>query len=70
MGVSPDAGPARPDQPFIGQPRPLPDNWDEAWQSAFVAWMGVENLEERAAAPGWIDPRVLAYVRQKAAARG
>jgi hypothetical protein len=27
--------------------------------------MGVENLEERSAAPGWIDPRVLAVLRAK-----
>jgi hypothetical protein len=30
--------------------------------------MGVENLEERLAAPGWIDPRVLAVLRDRAAA--
>jgi hypothetical protein len=32
--------------------------------------MGVENLEERAAAPGWIDPRVLEFMRAKAARGG
>jgi hypothetical protein len=29
--------------------------------------MAVENLEERTAAPGWIDPRVLEFLRGKAA---
>jgi hypothetical protein len=28
----------------------------------------VENLEERTAAPGWIDPRVLGVLRTKGAA--
>jgi hypothetical protein len=31
--------------------------------------MAVENLEERAAAPGWIDPRVLEVLRRRGAAR-
>jgi uncharacterized Ntn-hydrolase superfamily protein len=48
----------------IGVPRPLPANWDDAWQTALIDWMSVENLEERAAAPGWIDPRVLDYLRR------
>jgi uncharacterized Ntn-hydrolase superfamily protein len=52
-------------RPFVGEPRPLPANWDDAWQGALVDWMGVENLEERTAAPGWIDPRVLAILRSK-----
>ena len=38
-----------------------------AWQDALVAWMGVENLEARQAAPGWIDPRVLAFRRENSA---
>jgi hypothetical protein len=29
--------------------------------------MAVENLEERSAAPGWIDRRVLAILRERAA---
>ena len=40
-----------------------PGPWDEAWQGALMDWMGVENLEERTAAPGWIDPRVLEFLR-------
>lgn len=34
-------------------------------QQALDDWMAVENLEERAAAPGWIDPRVLALLRAR-----
>jgi uncharacterized Ntn-hydrolase superfamily protein len=52
-------------RPFVGQPLPFPAGWDEAWQQALDDWMSVENLEERAAAPGWIDPRVLAILRSK-----
>jgi uncharacterized Ntn-hydrolase superfamily protein len=55
---------------FTGSPRPLPAGWDEAWQTALTDWMGVANLESRAAAPGWIDPRVLEVLREKAAAQG
>ncbi len=55
------------ERPFTGEPRPLPSGWDDAWQDALVAWMGVENLETRQAAPGWIDPRVLAFLRDKSA---
>ena len=44
-------------RPFVGEPRPFPSSWDARWQRALDDWMGVENLEERAAAPGWIDPR-------------
>jgi uncharacterized Ntn-hydrolase superfamily protein len=54
-------------RPFVGEPRPLPPNWDEAWQRALDDWMAVANLEERAAAPGWIDPRVLGVLRETAA---
>ena len=32
-------------------------------QLALEDWMAVENLEERSAAPGWIDERVLAILR-------
>ena len=55
------------DRPYAGEPRALPSGWDDAWQDALTAWMGVENLEARQAAPGWIDPRVLAFLRDKAA---
>ena len=61
-------GEAEPDdeRPCAGDPRPLPDGWDPVWQDRFLAWMAVENLEERTAAAGWIDPRVLAYLRAAA----
>ena len=52
-------------RPAVGEPRPLPANWDAEWQRALDAWMSVENLEERAAAPGWIDPKVLAILRAR-----
>jgi uncharacterized Ntn-hydrolase superfamily protein len=58
--------PAASDRPAIGEPRSLPEGWDEAWQAALVAWMAMENLEERTAAAGWIDPRVLDYLRARA----
>jgi uncharacterized Ntn-hydrolase superfamily protein len=56
---------AEPDEerPMIGEPRPFPAGWDDAWQASLVGWMAVENLEERIAAPGWIDRRVQAYLR-------
>ncbi len=54
------------ERPMTGQPRPLPDGWDDTWQGALWDWMGVENLEERTAAPGWIDPRVLEVLRARA----
>ena len=50
----------------IGTPRPLGDEWDAAWDAALVAWMGVANLEARTAAPGWLDPRVLAELAASA----
>jgi uncharacterized Ntn-hydrolase superfamily protein len=52
-------------RPTVGSPRPLPVGWDEAWQIALIDWLGVENLEERTTAPGWLDPRVLDYIRGK-----
>jgi uncharacterized Ntn-hydrolase superfamily protein len=55
------------ERPVTGQPRAFPDGWDQDWQGALEAWMGVENLEMRTAAPGWIDPRVLAFLRDRAA---
>jgi uncharacterized Ntn-hydrolase superfamily protein len=57
-----EAGPEE-ERPSTGEPRPLPDGWDDAWQESLVGWMAVANLEERIAAPGWIDPRVLAHLR-------
>jgi uncharacterized Ntn-hydrolase superfamily protein len=55
------------ERPMSGTPGPMPSNWDDDWQQALWDWQGVENLEERTAAPGWIDPRVLAVLRAKAA---
>jgi len=55
------------ERPMTGTPAPLPSNWDDAWQTALQDWQSVENLEERTAAPGLIDPRVLAVLRAKAA---
>jgi uncharacterized Ntn-hydrolase superfamily protein len=63
------AGTDAPDvasRPMTGTPRSFPAGWDDAWQGALEDWMGVENLEERTAAPGWIDPRVLAFLRARA----
>jgi hypothetical protein len=54
------------DRPMTGSPRPLPSNWDPDWQRALEDWMAVENLEERFAAHGWIDRRVLDFLREKA----
>ena len=53
-------------RPMTGTPAPLPTSWDMTWQSAFEDWMAVENLEERTAAPGWVDRRVLEFLRAKA----
>jgi len=50
-------------RPAIGTARALPDGWDAEWQRALDEWMAVENLEERTAAPGWIDPRVVEFIR-------
>jgi uncharacterized Ntn-hydrolase superfamily protein len=57
-----DAEP-EPERPATGEPRPLPSGWDDGWQRSLIGWMSVANLEERAAAAGWIDPRVLANLR-------
>ena len=51
-----------------GEPRQLPSNWNTAWSNALMEWMSVENLEERATAAGWIDPRVLAFLRERSVA--
>jgi uncharacterized Ntn-hydrolase superfamily protein len=65
-GDPPAADPAC--RPMTGSPRALPSNWDPDWQRALEEWMAVENLEERFAAPGWIDRRVLDILREKALA--
>ncbi len=54
------------ERPSVGEPRSLPEGWDAAWQERLLAWMSVENLEERTAAAGWIDPRVLECLRTAA----
>jgi uncharacterized Ntn-hydrolase superfamily protein len=54
-------------RPSVGETRPLPSNWDDHWQRALNDWMSVENLEERIAAPGWIDRRVLEILRARSA---
>lgn len=52
-------------RPFIGIVAPFPDGWDAEWQRAFVDWMAVENLEDRIAAPGWVDPRVVEFIHAR-----
>lgn len=47
----------------IGEPRDAGPDWDATWDGALLSWMGVANLEERAAAAGWIDPAVLEQLR-------
>ena len=56
-------------RPVTGDPAPLPTGWDGSWQQALEEWMAVENLEERTAAPGWIDGRVVEFLRAKAEVR-
>lgn len=63
----PDEAPPEDQTPAVGEPRPLPEGWDGDWQRALLDWMSIENLEERTAAPGWLDPRVLAHLREAAA---
>ena len=53
------------ERPSVGEPRDLPPSWDATWQRALDDWMSVENLEERAAASGWIDRRVLDILRAR-----
>jgi uncharacterized Ntn-hydrolase superfamily protein len=62
----PDEATPSQELPSVGDPRPLPDGWDSAWQERLVAWMAVENLEKRTAAAGWIDSKVLACLRAAA----
>jgi uncharacterized Ntn-hydrolase superfamily protein len=59
---APGNGPEE-ERPMTGAPRDLPPGWDSTWQGALADWMAVANLEMRSAAPGWIDPRVLAVLR-------
>jgi uncharacterized Ntn-hydrolase superfamily protein len=54
-------------RPSIGTAREFPTGWNTLWQAALEDWMGVENLEERTAAPGWIDPHVLEFLRNRPA---
>jgi uncharacterized Ntn-hydrolase superfamily protein len=68
LGEAPPTTAEAQDRPMTGTPRELPPGWDEGWQQALEDWMGVENLEERLAAPGWIDPRVLSFLRARAGA--
>jgi len=63
-----EAGPEAGERPMTGTQATLPSNWDSTWQGALEDWLGVENLEERTAAPGWIDPRVLGVLRGRAEA--
>jgi len=68
--LDPEAAAAeRAARPMTGEPAPLPSSWDGAWQQALEDWMAVENLEERITAPGWIDPRVLDFLRARAGER-
>ena len=62
-----EARPPDPSPPPVGEPRSFPSNWDPAWQQALGEWLDAENLEARAAAPGWIDPRALAILRSRQA---
>jgi uncharacterized Ntn-hydrolase superfamily protein len=65
----PDEAPPEDRAPAVGEPRPLPQGWDGDWQRALLGWMSIENLEERTAAPGWLDPRVLSHLREAATGR-
>jgi uncharacterized Ntn-hydrolase superfamily protein len=62
----PDEAPPLDASASVGEARPFPDAWDARWQRALVDWMGVENVEERIAAPGWLDPGVLQFLRRRA----
>ena len=47
----------------VGEPRPATAAWTTDWDAELLAWMGFANLEERAAAMGWIDPQALRELR-------
>jgi len=53
--------------PRIGEPRDADPDWDPTWDAALLGWMAVANLEERIAAIGWIDPRVIEILSESAA---
>lgn len=65
--ASPSMAEPAGERPTVGQPRRLPVGWDAGWHQALADWMSVENLEERMAASGWIDRRVLQVLRSRAA---
>ncbi len=65
-GDAPEASAAELAARAIGAARPMPEGWDLRWQGALLDWMGWENLEERTAAVGWIDPVVLWVLRERA----
>lgn len=48
--------------------RPFPLGWDDGWQARLVGWMGMENLEGRMVAPGWIDRATVDHLRTIAGA--
>jgi len=48
----------------VGEARPAFDGWEPEWDAALVGWIGMANLEARTAAAGWIDPAVLAALRE------
>ncbi|HUR16711.1 MAG TPA: DUF1028 domain-containing protein [Candidatus Limnocylindrales bacterium] len=50
-----------------GEPREMPVAWDESWEAVMAEWISTENLEERMTARGWIDPKVLEYLRKVSA---
>jgi len=52
------------DVPRVGTPRDAGPDWDAGWDAALVGWVGQANLEARTAAPGWIDPAVVAALRE------
>ena len=62
-------GRAEADRPRSATLVPCPTAGTPGWHQALIDWMGVENLEERTAAPGWIDPRVVEFMRARAARR-
>ena len=61
--MEPTPGGELGDEAPVGEPRPLPDEWNASWQEALTAWMVLENLEARFAAAGWIDPQVVDFLR-------
>jgi uncharacterized Ntn-hydrolase superfamily protein len=78
LGYSPETMPANglahllEDESVVrtGAPRPLVAGWDAGWEAALCEWMAVENLEDRLAASGWIDPRVMQHLRDRTPAAG